>query len=99
MHKTEVIFRQAIAYASGAMAINSILKPRRNMANYEPLPYILCLSFSIELLFKSLLSCYKKSTRGHDKGSSLLLTHNITTATSLSWLDLYASNTLVPITT
>ena len=34
-----------------------------------------------------------------DKGSSLLLTHNIASATSLPWLDLYASNTLVHITT
>ncbi len=37
--------------------------------------------------------------RQSHKGSSLLLTHNAASATSLPWLDLYVSNTLVHITT
>ncbi len=34
-----------------------------------------------------------------NRGSSLLLTHKTAFATPFSWLDLYASNTRVPITT
>ncbi len=64
--KAPVIFKQAVAYAAGAMSINKVLRPRYSIENYEPLPYFLCLSFSIELLLKSLLASLNIQGRGHD---------------------------------
>lgn len=63
--EAEVIFRQAVAYAAGAMAINEVLTPDKTVDNFEPLPYILNLSFAIELFMKALLKCESKDCRGH----------------------------------
>lgn len=63
--KAEVIFRQAVAYAAGAMAIDQVLTPNRTFNNFEPLPYIMNLSFAIELFMKALLRCEGKDCRGH----------------------------------
>ena len=63
--KGEVIFRQAVAYAAGATAIDQVLTPQNTFDNCEPLPYILNLSFAIELFLKALLKCEGKDCRGH----------------------------------
>jgi len=63
--KAEVIFRQAVAYAAGAMSVNTKLKPGQSQSNYEPLPFILNLSFAIELYLKAMLKIEGKSIRGH----------------------------------
>ena len=65
LNKAEVMFRQGVAYAAGAMSVQKKLEPYLSQENYEPLPFILNLSFAIELLLKSLLKLENKTTRGH----------------------------------
>ncbi len=63
--QAHMIFRQAMAYAAGAMAINKVLTPHLTYRDHEPLPYIMNMSFAIELLFKALLAYEDRPTKVH----------------------------------
>ena len=63
--KAEVIFRQAVAYMAGAMAVRRVFRPLEKTEDFESLPYLLNVSFGIELLLKALIGLEKVIPRSH----------------------------------